>query len=85
MSGVQSLAAPQWNSIKIIKILFLNEDALAIVKSEASQCPSWLMAIFQLASRARFPRSRPALAFRARFPGSLSTLSLLTSIYSSIE
>ena len=27
----------QWNSFKISKILFLNEDTLAIVKSEASQ------------------------------------------------
>ena len=30
----------QWNSFQSYKILILNEDTLAIVKSEASQCLS---------------------------------------------
>ena len=43
--GFKSRLGHQWNYIKIHKILFLNEDTLAIVKSEASQYQSanyWL-------------------------------------------
>ena len=54
---------------KFPKILFLNEDALAIVKSEAS-----------VKLEGPFSSSLSALAFRLAFQ-----LSLLTSIYSSIE
>ena len=46
------------NFVKNSKLLFLNEDALAIVKSEVSHL---LEATFQLAFRARFPARFPAL------------------------